>query len=217
MKNLVLILILLSFSMYSYPQKRFNLTFLSSPQVSWLKPDSKSIEGGKSTIGYGYGVEGDLFLGSENYAITTGMTVSTAGGSLTYNRSVTFSGKVLPAGTLVDYYLTWLEFPLDLKMRTRNFYRTRYYAQFGFTNWFNIKAKSTTSDRSFQKEPVRDEVRFYTIGLNVGGGLEFDLGNGNAITAGLVYSNGFTNAVNTPGINDAVTLKVVRFRLGFVF
>ena len=215
MKKLILVLILLLIITYSYPQKRFNLTFLASPQVSWFKSDSKIVEAGSTAPGFGYGIEGDFFLQSENYSITTGMTVSTTGGSLTYKTNAPFSGKVLPAGTDVDFYLTWLEFPLALKMRTRNFFRTRYYAQFGLTNWFNIKARGTSNDsgRSFYKEPIQDEIRFYDVGLNVGGGFEYDLGHANALTCGLVYSNGFADATMASGI----TMKVVRFRLGFVF
>ena len=213
MNKILTVFILLAVITNCYAQKRFNLTFLASPQVSWLKSDSKNVNGGRSFLGFGYGVEGDLFLRSENYAITTGMTLSSAGGSLTYKTATPFSGKVLPAGTNVDFNLTFLEFPLALKMRTRIFFRTRYFAQFGLTNWFNIKARGTSSDRSFQKEPVQDEIRFYDVGLNVGGGFEYELGHENALTCGLVYSNGFTDATSTAGI----TMKVVRFRLGFVF
>ncbi len=212
-----MVLIFLSVITKSYSQKRFDLTFLASPQVSWLKSDSKDVIGDKSFLGFGYGVEGDFFLRSENYIIITGMTVSTAGGSLIYNSSIPFNGKVLPAGTKGDYYLTYLEFPLALKMRTRDFNRMRYYAQFGLTNWLNIKSKATSSDRSFQKETIRDEVRFYNIGLNVGAGLEFDMGHGNAITGGIVFSNDFTDVTTNTSINDVTTLKVLRFRLGFVF
>ena len=217
MKKLILVLIFLSVSTVIYSQKMFNLTFLASPQVSWLKSDSKDIKSDGGFLGFGYGVEGDFLMGSENYAITTGMTVSTTGGSLIYGQSVPFSGKVLPAGTKVNYYLTNLEFPLALKMRTRDFNRFRYFAQFGLTNWFNIKARATTSDRSFQKETISDEIRFYNIGLNVGAGLEYDLGHRNAITGGLVYSNGFTDATTNKNSNDVTTLKSLRLRVGFIF
>jgi hypothetical protein len=213
MKKLLTVLILLVVISESYSQKRFSLTFLASPQMSWLRSDAKTINGGKTFLGFGYGVEGDIFLHSPNYTLSTGMTVCTTGGSLTYDRSASFSGKVLPAGTVVEYDLTWLEFPLALKMRTRSFFNTRYYAQFGFTNWFNIKAKGTSSDRSFQKETIEHEIRIFNLGLNIGGGLEYNLGYGNALTCGLIYSNGFTDVTTTSGI----TLKVVRFRLGFVF
>lgn len=217
-KKLILLLTLMTVITVTYSQKRFNLTFLASPQVSWLKSDSKEIKGGESFLGFGYGVEGDIFLGSDNYAIMTGMTVSTAGGSLTYIQSIPFSGKTLPVGTKVDYYLTNLEFPLVLKMRTREFGRVRYFAQFGVTNWLNIKAKATSSDRSFQKEKISDVIRTFNIGLNVGAGLEYDIGHGNALTGGIVYSNGLTDATNIKGTtDDATTLKILRFRLGFTF
>lgn len=217
LKKFILVLTLLSVTLVTYSQKRFNLTFLASPQVSWMKSDSKEIKEDGGFIGFGYGVEGDFFLGSENYAISTGMTVSTTGGSLIFGKAVPFSGVILPVGTKVNYYLTNLEFPLALKMRTRDFNRFRYFAQFGLTNWFNIKAKATTSDKSFQKETIKDEIRFYNIGLNVGAGLEYDLGHGNAITVGLVYSNGFTDATTNKSSNDVTSLKSLRLRAGFVF
>ena len=217
MKKSILLVALMSLITAAYSQKMFNLTFLASPQVSWLNSDSKSVNGGGGAVGFGYGVEGDFFLGSENYAFLTGMTVSSAGGSRIYDHSVQLNGTDLPLGTKVNYYLTNLEIPLALKMRTRDFSRFRYFAQFGLTNWINIKARATTSDGSFQKQTIRDEIRTFSTGLNVGAGLEYDLGHGNAITGGLVYSNGFTNINANKGINDVLTLKILRIRLGFVF
>ena len=217
MKKLILALTFLSVITVSYSQKKFNLTFLASPQVSWLKSDSKQSVGNGSLLGFGYGVEGDIFLSSENYALNTGMTVSTVGGSIVYSSAVPFSGKTLPAGTKVNYFLTNLEFPLALKMRTKDFNRIRYFAQFGVTNWLNMKSRATTSDGSFTKEKITDETRFYNIGLNVGAGFEYDMGHSNAVTGGLVYSNGFTDVTTNKGVSDAITLKVLRFRLGFVF
>jgi len=217
MKKLIFVITLLSVFTVSYSQKRFNLTFLASPQVSWMKSDSKEIRGESGYLGFGYGVEGDMFLTSPNYAITTGMTVSTTGGSMIFRQAVLFDGELLQANTKVNYYLTNLEIPLVLKMRSRDFNRFRYFAQFGFTNWLTIKARATTSDGSFQKDAINDEIRFLNIGLNVGGGLEYDLGHGNAITGGLVYSNGFSDVTNNSSVTDVTTIKELRIRLGFVF
>ena len=217
MKKLFLVLTFLLVINLTYSQKRFNLTFLASPQVSWMTSDSKEVKGDKSFLGFGYGVEGDFFLGNENYSILTGLTVSTAGGSLLYRRAITFDGIQLPIGTKVDYILKYLEIPLAVKMRTKDFNRLRFYAQFGLTNWINIKSRATTSDHSFEKDAIKDEVRLYNIGLNVGAGVEYDLGHGNALTGGIVYSNGFTDVTTNESINDAATLKVLRFRMGFIF
>jgi hypothetical protein len=104
-----------------------------------------------------------------------------------------------------------------IKMRSKDFNRTRIFAQFGITNWFNVGTKASTSDNTFQKEGVKGEVKLYNIGLNVGTGLEYDLGHGNSLTGGLVYSNGLLDATSNSTISESTTLKVVRFRLGFVF
>ena len=217
MKKLILMLALLSTTTVTYSQKRFNLTFIASPQMSWLRSDSKEIKGSKSFLGFGYGVEGDIFLGSDNYSITTGITVSSTGGSLTYSPALLLNDIELPADTKIDYLVTYLEMPLAMKMRTRDFNRTRYFAQFGLTNWFNIRSRASSSDGIFQKEAIKGEMRFCNIGLNLGVGLEFDLGSGNALTYGLIYSNSFTDATNNTAIKESTTLRVVRFRLGFVF
>ena len=217
MKKHMLVLFLLFAITNSYSQKRFDLTFIASPQVSWMTSDSKFIDEGKIHLGYGYGVEGDIFLHSDSYLIVTGMTVSTMGGSLIYNKSIPFAGTTLPAGTKVDYYLTNLEFPLALKMRTRDFNHMRFYAQFGLTNWINLKTKATTNNQAFEKQAVKNEIRFYTIGLNIGAGLEVELGHGNALTGGLVYSDGFSDTTVNAGVKDVTTLNVIRFRVGFVF
>ena len=218
-KKAFLMLLFLSVVEFLYAQRTYDLTFLASPQVSWMTSDSKFIGHGKVFTGFGYGVEGDIFLHSDNYMIVTGLTISTAGGSLVYNTPVPFGPKQLPGGTTVNYYLQNLEVPLALKMRTRNFNRMRYFAQFGLTNWFNLKTKATSNEEgsSTRKEVIRKEIRFYNIGLNVGAGLEYELGRGNALTGGLIYSSGFVDATRNARINDATTLNVLRLRLGFVF
>ncbi len=217
MKKLLSVFLLLFLLTSAYAQSKFKLTFLASPQVTWLKSDSKDISPDRSFLGFGYGIEGDFYLGSENYALTTGLTMSSAGGSLIYSPSINFDGKVLPVGSKVEYFIKYVEVPVAIKMRSKDFNRTRIFAQFGITNWFNVGTKASTGDNSFQKEGVKGEVKLYNIGLNVGTGLEYDLGHGNSLTGGLIYSNGLLDATSNSTISESTTLKVVRFRLGFVF
>ena len=217
MKILILSLILLCAVAKLYAQKKYDITLIASPQVSWMASDSKYIHSGKSLLGYDLGVEGDFFLHSDTYLIVTGMTLSTVGGSLVYNRPMPFDGKVLRSGTTVDYYLTDLEFPLALKMRTRNFSRVRYFAQYGITNWVYLRTKATASDTIFQKQVVKHEVRFYNIGLNIGAGVDYDLGHGNGLTAGLLYSDGFSDTTTKSRQKNNTSLNILRFRVGYVF
>ena len=217
MKKLITGFLLVFFVASASSQNKFKLSFIASPQLSWLASDSRDIKKGKNFLGFGYGIEGDFFLGSDNYAICTGMTVSTLGGSLIYTPPVLLGGRMLPAGTQVDYAIKYLEFPLALKLRTKEFNRARFYAQFGLNNWLNLKTKLSTSDGSFQKEVTKNEIRMFNSGLNVGGGVEYDLGHGNSLTLGLIFSNSFSDATSNSTVNDATTLKELRFRTGFIF
>jgi hypothetical protein len=225
MKNLIFFsLLALSYSMtmaqrFSVPvaERIVSFTFIASPQVSWMTSGSNEVINGKNHLGFDYGVEGDLSLRSDRYLFSTGLTVSSTGGSLRYRIPVIFSDKSLPIGTTVDYHLKYLEIPLVLKLRSKDFNRSRFYAQFGLNNWLNIKARATTSDGSFYDESVNDEVRLFNIGLNVGGGIDYDLGNHNYLTAGLVYTGSFFDTTNNSTVKDITTLNSLRIRLGFVF
>ena len=135
MKKLLSVFLLLYLMASANAQSKFKLTFLASPQVSWMKSDSKEVSPDRSFLGFGYGIEGDFYLGSENYALTTGLTMSSAGGSLIYTPSINFDGKTLPAGTKVEYFNKYIEVPLALKMRSKDFNRTRIFAQFGITTY----------------------------------------------------------------------------------
>ena len=217
MRRLILFIILLSAVAKLYSQKNFDITLIASPQVSWMASDSKYINSGKSLMGYDLGVEGDVFLHSDTYLLVTGLTLSEVGGSLVYNKPMPFDGTVLRGGTMVDYYLTDLELPLSLKMRTRNFNHVRYFAQYGITNWINLRTKATASDTISQKQVVKHEVRFYNIGLNIGVGVDYDLGHGNGLTGGVVYSDGFSDTTTKSKQKNNTSLNIFRLRVGYVF
>ena len=209
-------LLTLSYSM-TVAQRDVAFTFIASPQITWMKSGSNNVINGKNYLGFAYGIEGDVFLHSDRYAIITGLTVSSTGGSLRYKIPVSFSDKPLPLGTAVDYRLRYIEIPFALKLKSKDFNRTRFYAQFGLNNWLNIKAKATTSDGSFYKETVNDELRLYNIGLNVGGGIDYELGHRNYLTVGLIYTGTFFDTTSNQTLKDITTLNTLRIRLGFVF
>lgn len=217
MKKLFFICLFSVASIALTAQKKVSFTFITSPQFSWMTSDSKDVRNGMTRLGFAYGVESDVFFNSERYSITTGLTVSSTGGSLTYKIPVSFSDKQLPGGTIVNYYLRYLEIPLAIKLRSKDFNRTRFYAQFGLNNWLNIKNKASTSDRSFNNESINGEIRLFNVGINVGGGIEYDLGNKNAITGGIIYSGSFMDTTINPTVKENTTLNSLRVRLGFVF
>jgi len=102
-------------------------------------------------------------------------------------------------------------------MRTRNFNHVRYFAQYGITNWINLRTKATASDTISQKQVVKHEVRFYNIGLNIGVGVDYDLGHGNGLTGGVVYSDGFSDTTTKSKQKNNTSLNIFRLRVGYVF
>lgn len=197
--------------------KVVRFTFIASPQIAWMSSGSREVRDSKSKFGFAYGIEGDVFLASDRYSFLTGLVISSVGGTLAYKVPILFSGVNLPADTKVEYFLRYLEIPLAIKLRSKDFNNMRFFAQFGLNTWMNIKAKASTSDGSFNKEVVGDEVRFFNLGLNVGGGVEYDLGDKNSLTAGIVYSGSFNDSTNNATVSDKTTINSLRIRLGFIF
>lgn len=218
-RPLVLTAILTMMVLSSYAQRPFRLTFVANPQFSWLTSDSKSVSNDQAHLGFDYGVEADIFLGNESYALTTGLTMNQTGGNLIYQtgQDFTFAGESLPSGTQIEYRLKYLEMPLAIKLRSKDFGRLNIYAQFGLTNWLNIKSSGTSSDGTLNDASINDEIKMFSMGLNIGFGIEHDLGGNNALTAGVIYNNGFTDVTSNPSVKDNTNLKTLRFRFGFIF
>jgi hypothetical protein len=199
--------------------KIVRFTFIASPQITWMTSGSKFARDSKSRFGFAYGIEGDIFLASDRYSFLTGLVISSLGGTMEYTTPFRFNGsrQPLPANTKVEYNLRYIEIPLAIKLRSKDFNNMRFFAQFGLDTWMNIKAKGSTSDGSFNKEVIGDEVRFFALGLNVGAGVEYDLGDRNSVTGGIVYSGSFNDVTSNSDIRDKTTINSLRIRLGFIF
>ena len=113
--------------------------------------------------------------------------------------------------TDVTYDLKYIEIPIGIKLITNDFRRSRYYAQFGLYSQFNIQA------RNGDKKAIGDDINFFEMGYNLGGGIEYSLGGSTYLTAGLLYNNGFMDVTNHSGIDDKATLNRVTIQFGIIF
>jgi len=121
--------------------------FALSPQISWLKSDHADVDGNGSSFGYNFGVVMDKFF-APNYAISTGLTINTTGGTLKYieGGDFTIGGKPteLEPGESLEYRLKYLEIPLSLKLQTNDQQRTSFYGVFGLSANINVKTNDKT-------------------------------------------------------------------------
>jgi len=194
----------------------FRFTFVTSPQLNWFSSDKSSVDPGDMKPGYNFGVNADLFLGSNKYSFATGVTISQINSSLTYRENVIIGNQDFPGGSSLDYELKFVEVPAALRLRTNQFHRMIYYAQFGLFTLINVSASGKSDNMALDGENISEEIRLFNAGFTVGGGAEYDLGGNNALTFGLIYNNGFSD-LTTNDLNENVFLRNLRLRLGIIF
>ena len=196
----------------------FRFTFVASPQLGWFSSDKSSVDPGSIKPGYSFGIDADLFLGSDKYSLATGATIMQLNSSLTYreDEAVEIGHQLLDPNTAVDYKLKFIEIPAALRLRTNQFHRMVYYAQFGLFSLINVSASGKTDDRTLDGDNISNEIRLFNAGFTVGGGAEYDLGGNNAFTFGLIFNNGFTD-LTTGELNENVFIRNLRLRLGIIF
>ncbi|MFW6043558.1 MAG: porin family protein [Marinilabiliaceae bacterium] len=198
----VLLLVFTSIQVHSQEAKSLRLSFVTEPQISWLKPDIDGVESRGNKAGYNFGVVMDRFF-AENYAFSTGLTINTTGGKLRYAEN----GDERD----LEYQLRYIEVPLGLKLRSNDFRRTNFYGRFGLTPQVNIEA------RNDQDKTIGDQVRLFDLAYHLGAGLEYSIGGSNALMFGLVYHSGFTDITDEPGFDDKTVLNRLVFEIGFIF
>ena len=191
-------------------EKKTRLGFLLSPQISWMSSDESAVSSNGSLFGYNFGILMDNFFDT-NYAFSTGLTINTTGGKLTYDGA---AEPELYNDLNTTYRLKYIEVPLSLKLLTNEFHRSRYYGQFGLYTQYNIKA--TDGDGN----SLSKDVNFFDMGYQLGGGMEYSLGGSTFLTIGLIYSGGFmdiTKEVSDYNVDDKANLKRFTFQFGVIF
>lgn len=189
----------------------------ADPQVSWISPGNKNLDGSGSHIGLSGGLVFDRFF-AENYAITTGLFVHSTGGSISFRKPLGIEREgndtIYGPDTEMKLKLQYLQIPLGLKLKTRQFGYITWFGQLGLFGEVNLKAVADIRYGDYGVS-VAEEIRAFNAGYFIGGGLEYSLGGNTALTTGVNYSHGFTNVGSSSGVD--INLRSVSLRLGVVF
>ncbi len=203
-----------------HAQSEIGLSFTLSPSLNWMKSDAKEIEKGGDILGYDFGINIDFYLPqSKQYSFRTGILITSTGGELQFQTEdvVNFADETLEPYTKVKCHIRYIEIPTVIRMKTSQFHRTSFWGQFGLSNMVNIGAKGTSNDGVLDKTNISDEVHMFNMALNVGLGFEYDLGGNNAVTAGLIFKNGFFDVTSNSDISDKTIINSLKLKLGIVF
>ncbi|HKM94226.1 MAG TPA: outer membrane beta-barrel protein [Prolixibacteraceae bacterium] len=224
MKRFLFIPLFLFFVLTAFTQN-FRLGFQASPHMSWMSSTKGEITNSKTLPGIKYGLDADIFLaGYPRYILNTGFFVAHHSFSARYNFDQSFDINQTTFDNPVNltYKLNFIEIPLDIKLRSDQFYRMVFYGQFGLSNLFNISASATSDDMKFLGDKLNEDInnraiRFYNLCMLIGGGMEYDVGGNTAINVGIQYSNGLTDVTNLGRLDEKTVFNSLRLVVGVFF
>ena len=119
----------------------------------------------------------------------------------------------------MNYNLTYLYFPMGLKLKTVEIGYKTFYVDLGIKAMFRLKATASTDNNILQKNNINDETNLFNMLYYVGAGMEYSLGGNTALIFGFYYSRTFlditTDILNKPP--DHLNANILSLRLGVLF
>lgn len=235
----VLIFFLLPLSHGQVTQPEFtNLRFGAelSPFVSWMHTNDNTINTNGVNVGFRVGAIAEYYF-AENYAIVSGLGMSfNNGGTLRHEvggdllaRSEFSQEELhdLDDGTDIKYRLRYLEIPIGLKMRTREFGYIRYFVNipvFTLSTLVQARGDIMAPNVSSNRENIYKDVFFFNLSWGLGGGFEYSFSTETSATFGLYYHQSFIDMTRDKGQksngmqeDSKGNMSSVSIRLGILF
>lgn len=247
MKKLITLLCCVGLCVSVSAQEDIRFGFQMSPSFSWMSTSVNHINSSGTNLGLKLGLIGEYYF-RENYAVTSGIGFHfNAGGTLLHENegfywrnsdiptSILNDSLAFEANTKFKYGIQYLEIPLGLKLRTREFGYMRYFLHPLITMGFKSQARGQIEgigiDDADEKYNIRKEVNGINLSWGLGGGLEYTISSSTSLVGGLYFQNGFADVTDDKrgqyyDMNDNNLLKaekskgVVRsitFHLGIMF
>lgn len=216
--------------------------FELSPVFSRLSTSDSKINPNGPNLGLKLGMIGEFYF-RENYSISTGIGFHfNAGGRLFYEDTVDSlsiwteaeipGDNVYEGGTDFKYSLQYVEIPIGLKLRTREFGYVKYFVEPRLTMGFNTQARGNIlNDKTVDQEEdynIQSAVNLINLSWGIGGGIEYTISSRTAIIGGLGLQSGFTDvttdkntsiaANGSQGEEDSkAVMNSIVLRLGIMF
>ncbi|HEY9258333.1 porin family protein [Chitinophaga sp.] len=206
---------------YSTFRSKVKLGFTVNPLVSVLKPQESGVNRNSAKAGLNFGLMADFNLNERGtYALSSGFQVLLAGSKLKYD-----GGKGLndyqanPAE--YNFKLTYIEIPVALKLKTSpEEGGIGFWGQFGTYFDFPVSGRAdvVTMNQTFDRVNILPEMNRINIGMLLGAGIEYPLGENLTGLAGITYQNGFVDVTRNGKWDDGrVNMNSFALRLGVFF
>jgi hypothetical protein len=176
-----------------------------NPGISWIKPENNFYSSEGSSFSYSYGVDLDFYF-SKNYAFSTGLQIQN------YKGKIIHPDLLSPSGNEDDwenvnsnstYSYMAFHVPTYLKLKTNPIGYNSYFAEFGLSFLFPIKAdQETTSTTATGQEVDRGDenvmssTNFASANLLLGVGIELPISGETRIQIAFRFLNGISSLSN---------------------
>ena len=217
MQKYILSLIILAFSSQIFPQK-LSFSVVVDPMITWMKTNDEDIQRDGCNFGYNIGLVMEKYF-TDDYAISTGISILNTGGNLLYLDSIDFdfgSGMdTLSGGTTVTYNLQYITIPFSLKLNSTEIGYTTMFAHIGINNHINIRSTADIPSRDISGEDIKNEINMFLMSYFIGGGVEFSFGGDFAILGGIYLTGAIWDV--TTNTDYRAYINMVSLRLGVKF
>jgi hypothetical protein len=188
----------------------------TSPTFSWMNTAETNVNRSGTNLGLKLAMMSEYYF-RESYAVTSGIGFHfNSGGQMLFeeagaywpNSDLSPGIDTLAAGSKLRYNLQYVEIPLGLKMRTREFGYVSYWLEPNIAFGFRSQARGTIEGRRFdggsvgedgEKINIRPEVGGLNMSWGLGGGVEYTLSGTTALLVGLNAQFGFSDVTKNTG------------------
>ena len=196
----------------------------ADPVISWMGSNESEYVNEGSKAGYDIGLN-VLHFFAENYAISSGISILSAGGrqSVTEDITMVFNNftRDVEAGEEIRYNLRYLNIPAGLRLQTNQAGLMTYWTDLGFDIRLLLKSTIDIPSAQIDHENAKTEVYGLNLGWHLGGGIEYEMDIDASIVAGLSYGQDFFDV--TKDLEDVYQpedrsgLRMFRIVLGIKF
>lgn len=189
----------------------------ASPTFSGMTTNNNLINRDGSNLGLKLGLIGEYYI-AETYSIHTGLGFHfNAGGTLFYENqfdrvdiwqesldgALTTVPDSIAGGLGYKYDLQYVEIPIGLTLRTREFGYLRYYVRPAIHLGFLTQARGSVKGSGFVDDEesfdIGKEVNGLNLGWSIGAGVEYSLSTSTALVGGLAFQSGFADVTTDKG------------------
>lgn len=190
-----------------------------SPTFSGMTTNNNLINRDGSNLGLKLGVIGEYYFGTgDNYSFHTGLGFHfNAGGTLFYenqfdrvdiwqeslDNALTTVPDSIAGGLSYKYDLQYLEIPLGLTLRTREFGYLRYFVRPVIHLGFLTQSRGSIKNAGFvdgdEDFDIGKEVNGLNLGWSLGAGVEYSISDDTALIGGFAFQSGFADVTTDKG------------------